>query len=736
MEDIRRQHTNSPNSHRDGLSFFKSIFFNKSGSSNGPDADSSEAITAAASPNEAIPSLSPLANSVISRCSKILRVSIEELQCHFETELPESVKQPPNSARNLLEFCSYRALHLLTGRPNYLKDKEFSRLTYDMMLAWEAPDLNSEPLENAQGTASSSNQEAEDEDGWSLFYSSSTNLAVQVDGKKTVGMEAFSRIAPACAVVADIITVDNLFDALTNSSSHRLHFLIYDKYLRSLEKVIKSVNSAFGPQLISKLHLAEGEIILDIDGTIPTQPVLQHIGLSSWPGRLTLTNYALYFESLGVGLYEKAVRYDLATDMKQVIKPELTGPLGARLFDKAVMYKATPMAEPIYLDFPEFKGSSRRDYWLDICLEIMRAHKFIRRYNLKEIQQTEVLARAVLGIFRCRAVKEAFQIFSSHYKTLLCFNLAESLPGGDRIFETLSSRLALLNASGSQRDSLGSPNRKMHLTLPFSVLTLSRLKIMTGKEALVDGEKETLDPVGDVCVGETNPLEIAVKQSKQDIGRAEAAQATVDQVKVEGIDTNIAVMKELLFPLIETFKRIQLLASWEDPTKSTMFLMLVSYTILRGWIKYAVSSIIGSIAMLMLWRRHTNKGRPLEAFNITAPPTRNAVEQLLTLQEAISQVEALIQSGNIILLKVRALLFAALPQATDFIALSLVFMAVIFALVPLNYITLLLFLEAFTREMPLRKATSDRWLRRVREWWFRIPAAPVQLIKPDDKKRN
>ena len=58
-------------------------------------------------------------------------------------------------------------------------------------------------------------------------------------------------------------------------------------------------------------------------------------------GRLTLTNYALYFESLGVGAYEKAVRYDLARDTKQVIKPDLTGPLGARLFDKAVMYKST-----------------------------------------------------------------------------------------------------------------------------------------------------------------------------------------------------------------------------------------------------------------------------------------------------------------------------------------------------------------------------------------------------------
>ena len=44
-----------------------------------------------------------------------------------------------------------------------------------------------------------------------------------------------------------------------------------------------------------------------------------------------------------MGLYDKAVKYDLATDLKQVIKPELTGPLGARVFDKAVMYKSTSM---------------------------------------------------------------------------------------------------------------------------------------------------------------------------------------------------------------------------------------------------------------------------------------------------------------------------------------------------------------------------------------------------------
>ncbi|GMQ02320.1 hypothetical protein CsSME_00048611 [Camellia sinensis var. sinensis] len=52
----------------------------------------------------------------------------------------------------------------------------------------------------------------------------------------------------------------------------------------------------------------------------------------------------------------------------------------------------------------------------------------------------------------------------------------------------------------------------------------------------------------------------------------------------------------------------------------------------------------------------------MDAFKITIPPNENAAEQLLTLQEAITQVESLIQAGNITLLKVRALLFAALPQ--------------------------------------------------------------------------
>lgn len=678
-----------------------------------------------------IPLLSPIANSVVVRCSRILGVLAEELQHSFESEIPDKFKQRSSYARNFVEYCSYKALNVATQRPDHLADKKFRRLTFDMMLAWEVPGIESE---SPHKESTRNNSEIEDEDGGSLFYSDSINMAVQVDDKNTVGREAFVRIAPACPTIADIVTVHNLFDALTSSSDCCLHFLIYDKYLASLDKVIKSAKISSTQALVSNLLLSREEIILDVDGTVPTQPVLQHIGISAWPGRLTLTNRALYFESFGVGSYDKAVVYDLAMDLKQVIKPELTGPLGARLFDNAMMYNSTSVEQPVYFEFPEFKGHSRRDYWLAICCEVFYVHKFIRKFNLKEIRQAEALSKAALGVFRYRAVREAFHIRPSQFKTLLPFDLAEKLPRGDMILETLASRLELVTTQRHDAAVGTKMNGKQQAILsPFSSLTLTKLGF-TFQETDVAEEAEFR--VGDVDVGEINPLEMVVTQSKFDSSKAEAAQATVDQVKVEGIDTNLAVMKELLFPFVEFVRCLYFLASWEDPFKSTIFLVLISYAIYRGWIKYVIPCILVFIATMMIWYKHRNKGKPLEPFKVTTPPNRHAVEQLIVLQDAISQFETLVQAGNIILLKLRALLFAALPQATDKVAFSLVIGAAVLAFMHLKYLILLVFLESFTREMPLRKESSDRLIRRLREWWVRIPAAPVQLIKYDDSRKK
>uniref|UniRef100_A0A0A9FTV2 Uncharacterized protein n=1 Tax=Arundo donax TaxID=35708 RepID=A0A0A9FTV2_ARUDO len=74
-------------------------------------------------------------------------------------------------------------------------------------------------------------------------------------------------------------------------------------------------------------------------------------------------------------------------------------------------------------------------------------------------------------------------------------------------------------------------------------------------------------------------------------------------------------------------------------------------------------------------------------------------------------------------------------QSTNKVAAMLVVMAAAFAFVPLRSIVLLIVLETYTRQMPVRKKSSEKLVRRLREWWLRIPAAPVQLLRPQDTRR-
>ena len=59
------------------------------------------------------------------------------------------------------------------------------------------------------------------------------------------------------------------------------------------------------------------------------------------PGRLTLTNYALYFEASGVVTYEDALKIDLSENKEHSVRPVSTGPWGAPLFDKAILYESS-----------------------------------------------------------------------------------------------------------------------------------------------------------------------------------------------------------------------------------------------------------------------------------------------------------------------------------------------------------------------------------------------------------
>lgn len=646
--------------------------------------------------------LSSLANVIASRCSRTLLLSIEELQQQFEDEVPEAAKVPSKYARNLLEYCCFRALGVATQVTDYLSDKEFRRLTFDMMLAWETPGAADKP-------------------------------AIKVDVESAVGKQAFVRLGPAISGVADPVTVHSQFDALTASTGGSLPFSVYEKYLGELDKTIKAMKNQSTSSYLTKFQMTKGESVIEVEGTVTTQPVLQHAGVSTWPGRLTLTDHALYFESIGVVSYDKPKKFDLAANLRHVVKPELTGPWGARLFDKAVFCKSTANSEPLIFEFPEFTGHARRDYWLAIIREVICAHQFIRKYQLETVGKAEALSRAVLGIARLRATREVCHGLPLKPESLLTFLTGEELPGGDRIMEALVRTLP----SGETEVSLDNgANGKLERSLLYSrsaVATLSSLGASSSKR-LVNVDDPALS-VGEFLIGDLNPVEKAVMQSRDNSKKVELAQSTIDGVKVDGIETNMAVMKELLVPLNAIVAWIKALQSWNEPFKTTTFIIICSYIVLRNLLGYVLPVCFLCLAGFMLWFRQGQDGTSGE-LRVTSPASQSTVEQLLALQQGLSELKDLLQAGNIFLLKIRAIMFSTLPQATDHVVIGLVIVAVIFMVLPFKVIVLLIFWEAFTRHMQFRQESTERIIRRLREWWYAVPVVPVRLIKVEEEKKK
>ncbi|XP_044952780.1 uncharacterized protein LOC123402882 isoform X2 [Hordeum vulgare subsp. vulgare] len=670
--------------------------------------------------------LSPMVSAVVSRCSRVLDISIEDLQYDFDMQASDSIKHPRNYARNFLEYCCFRALAQVSPVAGYLADKSLRRLTFDMMLAWEVS-------------------------------SSSSQLTVKVEVDTTVSLEAFSRIAPAIPTIADVVTSSNLFDVLSSTSGGRLPFPVYDKYLAGLDRncmkqlycrvnivlvdcqmdwqfslslkrfflhvrAFKKMKTQSESSLLSGFRSQRGERVLEVDGTLTTQPVLEHVGISTWPGRLTLTDHALYFEAVKVVTFDKPKSYELAEDAKQIVKPELTGPWGSRLFDKAVMYKSTTLTEPVIIEFPELAGHSRRDYWLAIISEVLYVHRFVRKFDISGVDKEEIILKASLGILRLQAIEELAFPASNRYESLLLFNLCDKLPGGDVILETLASTIS--SRSSAQANQPGTS---------IGMRSMSAFAVLSNLGMVSPGNNSERLFVGEIVVGEMSSLQKAVTESMNNYKKVELAQATVDGVKVDGLDTNLVVMKELLSPVSELWRLLVSLALWDEPLKSFVFCLVSSSIIIRGWVVYFLVMVILLSAMVMLLTRLTSQGKPMTEVKVTSPPSMNTMEQLLAVQNAISKVEELVQDANIVLLKIRALLLAFPSQATDKAILALLLMALVLALLPTRLLILAMFLEVFTNHSPIRRASTERCTRRLREWWFSIPAAPV-VVEKDNKE--
>lgn len=179
------------------------------------------------------------------------------------------------------------------------------------------------------------------------------------------------------------------------------------------------------------------------------------------------------------------------------------------------------------IEFPELAGHSRRDYWLAIISEVLYAHRFVRKFDISGVDKEETILKAVLGILRLQAIEQLGFPVPNRYESLLMFNLCDKIPGGDVILETLATAIS---ARTSDRSNQPGTSRGMHAVL-------SNLGVMS---PVNKGERLF---VGEMVVGEISSLQKAVIDSMNNYKKVELAQATVDGVKVEGLDTNLAVMK-------------------------------------------------------------------------------------------------------------------------------------------------------------------------------------------------
>ncbi|CAN6900469.1 unnamed protein product [Brassica oleracea] len=300
--------------------------------------------------------LSSIANEVVLRCSQyiflLLWSTIDEIVEEFECQWKPA---EATDSRKFVEFCDSKAMsRVCQNIPERIKDGSFTRLTFDMMLAWQQPDVNdNESHLEAVGKESEDNRIqatlSPEQDDISLFYSYIMPLYV--------GEDAFVYLASLIPLPADIINGRYTFETLTAPTGHQLHFPAYDMFVKEIHKCMKYLQK----QTKTKgVDLADDEIILHVEGTMASQRVVRHIKETSWPGRLTLTNYGLYFEAAGIINYEDALKIDLTKDGASYVKPNSTGPWGAPLFDKAIVY----YEEGIVLEFPEMTSSTRRDHSL------------------------------------------------------------------------------------------------------------------------------------------------------------------------------------------------------------------------------------------------------------------------------------------------------------------------------------------------------------------------------------
>ncbi|KAJ4963357.1 hypothetical protein NE237_023296 [Protea cynaroides] len=680
-------------------------------------------------------SISLAAIASIEQFSRMNGSSGKKMQKIFEALAPESVC---NDVRNLVEYCCFRFLSRDSSDIHpCLKEPAFQRLVFVTMLAWEHP------------------------------YSEDTDLST--DGLKSVSLQgklvgeaAFVRIAPAVAGVADRSTAHNIFKALAGNDQG-ISLSSWTTYIGELLKVHEGRMSY---QARETLPLSSEQILCI--GSSKKRPVLKWENNMAWPGKLTLTDKALYFEAIGLRGQRGAIRMDLSRHGSRVEKARV-GPLGSALFDSALSVSCGSESETWVLEFVDFGGEMRRDVWHAFISEVIALYEFIREYGPEDGDQSvnqvygahkgnrNATASTVNSIARLQALQFIRKLSEDPAK-LVQFSYLRSAPYGDIVCQTLAvnfwggplvtkfTEAGNLTAHGIRPSDEVSGISIHVFNIDGSVYLRKWMKspswttnasITFWKNSSV---KHGVILTKNLVVADMTLIEKASATCREKSQVVENTQATIDAAMIQGIPSNIDLFKELLFPLSATINNFDKLRRWEEPHLTVAFLAFAYAIIFRNLLPYifpmTLVAMAAAMLLLKLLKEQGRLGRSFGKVTIRDQPPSNTIQKIIALKEAMRDLEKYLQNLNITLLKIRTIVLSGQPQTTTEVALVLLSSATVLLIVPIRYILAFFLLDLFTRELEFRRDMVMRFMSFLKERWDTVPAAPVVVLPFESEKRG
>ncbi|KAM2890220.1 hypothetical protein COP2_008668 [Malus domestica] len=691
--------------------------------------------------------LSSIANDVVQKCALKLDTPVDKLVEEFETIWKTDETAPVGAAtissnnnnnrnsygRKFVEFCSAKVMQscdMCKTIEEKIANGSFSRFTFDMMLAWEMPtsadeESFTECVAKEKEEKKSPQKCLSEQDDISLFYSDLMPLLV--DNEKNVGEDAFVWMGSLVPLVTDVVNGRFTFETLTVPTGNRLHFPSYDKFLKEIDRCIKYLAKHAKPKGV---ELADDEFILHVEGTASTQRVVRHIGGTSWPGRLTLTNYALYFEASGVLTYEDALKIDLSKDMEQTVKPASTGPWGAPLFDKAIIYESPELSEEIVLEFPEVTSSTRRDLWLALSKEIMLMHRFLAKYEINcPIQAWEMHSRTILAITRLHAAREMLRISPPPPTRFLIFSLFDEIPKGDYVLEELAESLKKSNSG--HPCSASSILRSMNL---------SESMIISGLDQEMEvGSSENATPTPSGQVENSSLLETAINQSREEEKDIAIAKATTKELKEEGISESATIFLELLRPLRNSVPWFEEVLMWERPSTTLTVVAATLVVTYQEWVGIALAALFIWLVAKMVRARLQRLDINCNEIVVCTASDQSTIESIVSAQRGMQTVQEMMQIANVSILKLWSIYISKARKHANVAMVLLSATAIFFTVVPVKFVIMAAIVCCFSSTLASRLGMGKREnqsSRRLREWWDSIPVIPVRVVETRQSKAD